>query len=43
MAKTYRPYVPDLMAELAVATPQRHLISRDGEAYKIDDLEGPAA
>jgi len=38
-----RPKVDYLMAELADATARGHLISRHGEGYKIDDLEGPAA
>ncbi len=38
-----RPKVDYLMAELADATAQKQLISRNGEAYTIDDLEGPAA
>ena len=38
-----RPKVDYLMAELAAATAQRHVISRHGEGYTSDDLEGPAA
>ena len=38
-----RAKVDYLMAELADATAKGHQISRHGEGYTIDDLEGPAA